>query len=335
MEYEIKRNIWIGVGTGSLFLAAILLCLELFQTQHIEKPEKRISFVAAFTTESYWAMACGGAMEEGEKYNFDVKGLSSVEMSAEKLIANLESAIYSDVDGIITYGMRGSEEFVQTLEKADAQGIPVVLIDSDVDTEHKLGYVGSNNYLSGQRAGNEMAKDCGGKGKILVVVSYLETANQIDRVAGFRDALEQYPDMEIVEILEGESNVTMGQEVIMNALLEKPEINGIFCAEGVSACSAGYVMEKLEKDCEDIHVYAYDYSGPINEWLEQGYMSGTIQQDPKGMGKLAVRMLEEYMRTGTLAEKEIYTDTALITKENLEDSKNIDYGSMDIQWHYY
>ena len=63
MEYEIKRNIWIGVGTGSLFLAAILLCLELFQTQHIEKPEKRISFVAAFTTESYWAMACGGAME--------------------------------------------------------------------------------------------------------------------------------------------------------------------------------------------------------------------------------------------------------------------------------
>lgn len=94
-------------------------------------------------------------------------------------------------------------------------------------------------------------------------------------------------------------------------------------------------MEKLEKDCEDIHVYAYDYSGPINEWLEQGYMSGTIQQDPKGMGKLAVRMLEEYMRTGTLAEKEIYTDTALITKENLEDSKNIDYGSMDIQWHYY
>jgi len=64
-------------------------------------------------------------------------------------------------------------------------------------------------------------------------------------------------------------------------------------------------------------------------------MSGTIQQDPKGMGKLAVRMLEEYMRTGTLVEKEIYTDTALITKENLEDSKNIDYGSMDIQWHYY
>lgn len=329
------KKVWIGVGTIFIFGMTALLFNILSKPQKFTVPQKRVAFVAAFTTDSYWGMACNGAIEEGKKYGIDVKGLSSVGMSGEKLIENLEHAIYSDVDGIITYGMRGYDDFLKMLEKAEAQGIPVVLIDSDVDTEHRLAYVGTDNYLSGQLAAEELVQDCGGKGKILVVVSLLDTANQIDRVAGFQEIMDQYPDMEIVKILEGKSNTMLGQEIIMNAIQENPEINGIFCAEGVATISVCNAMRELNLSCQDIHVMTYDYSEAVEIALDEGYISATIQQDPKEMGKQAIAVLNQYLNGETLLNKELYTKIALIRKENIADSKNIDYGSVDIQWHYY
>ena len=52
-------------------------------------------------------------------------------------------------------------------------GIPVVIIDSGLNTDDHISFVATNNQNGGRLAGEHMAKLWGGKGKV-VVLRYLE-----------------------------------------------------------------------------------------------------------------------------------------------------------------
>lgn len=330
-----KKKICIGA-----MAILILILISIFinfgsKSEVFEIPEKRVTFVAPFVTNDYWGAACNGAIKEGQKYGIDVNAVSSVEMSEEKLIKNLKHAIFSNVDGIITYGMGGNDDFLDILELAEEKKIPVVLIDSNVDTEHKLAYVGTDNYLSGQLAAEEMVKECDGKGKVMVMVSFLNMANQTDRVAGFQEVMDKYPDMEIVEILEGESNTMLGEERIISAIQENSEINGIFCAEGMSTISVCNAMKKHKADRKEMHVITYEDTNIVETALKKGYISATIKQNPKEMGHQAVYILNAYFNGESFKNREWYTKITVIRKEDIEDKENSEDKGGEIQWHYY
>ena len=329
-----RRNIII-IGISCLLLFAFPLTAKLLRTEVVNDWEKRITVISPFSDNNYWEKICTGAIEEGALCGMDVKCVSSADNDETKVSENLKSAVYSDVDGIIVYGVDGSSDFMNGLSQAWEKEIPVVLVDSNVDTERKLCYVGTNNYESGWNAGIKMAEDCGKKGKILVVVSSKKTNNQRERVAGFEDALQNCPEMEIVEILEGSSNMMQGQKRIEDALDRNEDVDGIFCAEGITSYAALKVMQERSGEASRIPVTVYEYGEVLAKGLENGYISTAIVQAPLQMGKMAVQVLDAYLENGTVPEEDIFTDTKLFRRDNLEDGEDFINWDGDIEWHYY
>lgn len=329
-----KRNVII-VGILCLIIVISPLLTGPVRKENLDVWDKRVTFVSPFSDNRYWEKICIGAMEEGKQHGIDVKCISSADNDEKKVSTNFESAVYSDVDGIVAYGVDDSQVFLEVLEKAWNQNVPVVLVDSNVHTDKKLCYVGTDNYQSGWNAGERMAEDCKEQGNILIMVSSMETDNQQERVAGFMDALEEYPKIKIIGILEGSSNMMQGQKLLTEALEKYDDIDGIFCAEGITSYAALYVMKGLAFHKNPIPVIVYEYSGMIKKGLEEGYVSTAIVQNPEQMGQLAIRAMAAYLEDGTLPEENVFTETKQIRRNNLQEGEPVLDWSGLVEWHYY
>ena len=149
-----RRNIII-IGISCLLLFAFPLTAKLLRTEVVNDWEKELLLFLLFQTTIIGEKICTGAIEEGALCGMDVKCVSSADNDETKVSENLKSAVYSDVDGIIVYGVDGSSDFMNGLSQAWEKEIPVVLVDSNVDTERTLCYVGTNNYESGLERRNK------------------------------------------------------------------------------------------------------------------------------------------------------------------------------------
>ena len=76
----------------------------------------------------------------------------------------------------------GISEILPVLAKAKAAGIPVLIVDTDVNWPAKLSYVGADNRVGGRIAGEYIVKLLGGKGKVAVIRGILGIATHEERL---------------------------------------------------------------------------------------------------------------------------------------------------------
>lgn len=338
MERELtmyKKSLTVLIFLTIVIAAVSMSVIAIPPKQTVRKKEKRITFVAPMVNTGYWGRAGYGAIEAGEKYGIDVKCVSSYVSDRDKMISNLKSAVYSDVDGIITVGIEDSEQFNHVLDLAEERGIPVVLIDSDTNNEKRLCYIGTDNYLAGQMAGESMSQACEYAGNIVVIVSYLDDPNQIARLNGFKNIISKYPQMTIETVLEGKLSTSASRHLISETLEESKEIAGVFCAEGTSSIAICQLLENTLYEERKLSVVTFELGDITLEAMKEGKVAATIQQDSCSMGEKAVEVLNSYFEGVQLLENCIYTETLLIDKENLEEQMENKQGSVEIQWHIY
>ena len=132
-----RAGIWLYI-TGALAGIMILIAV-LFQAQSkkADSYSKRVTFIAALASEGHWGRIANSLIMEGKKTEISVKCLAQTDLALEKVVDNFEIAVNAESDGIISYGLSNSERFKECLENAGKKGIPVILVDSDIDTEQK------------------------------------------------------------------------------------------------------------------------------------------------------------------------------------------------------
>jgi len=128
-----------------------------------------------------------------------------------KQIADVDSLIAQGVD-ILIFPPRESQALAPSVMKAKAAGIPVILIDRDVDHsiakpgEDYVTFIGSDFVDQGRRAAEWLVEATGGKAKIIELEGTTGADPAIDRKTGFDEFLQgsfrgtptasgPYPDM--------------------------------------------------------------------------------------------------------------------------------------------
>ena len=203
----------------------------------------------------------------------------------------------ADTDGIIA-----------PLDKAQEAGIPVAVIDATVGAGGTAGItITFDNYGAGFAAGEEIArllKEKYGEYKGRVLNAYGIQNNEAirNRRQGFVDAINQYPDIELVET-PGEGNMDDTMNAALNALAQYGSFDAMH-APSDSPCMGLYEALKktdnLFKVGEDGHVILVTIDGePIAlERIKEGYYDSTINQDAVAYAEIAVEMLEKYLLRG-------------------------------------
>jgi ribose transport system substrate-binding protein len=207
---------------------------------------------------------------------------------------------------------------VETAGKAD---IPVVIIDSGLQTDNYTSFVATDNTLGGRMGGARLGKLLGGKGNVLLLRYAVGSASTTKREQGFLDEMkENFPG---IKVLSSDQYAGATRDLAYTAsqnLLSRygNEVNGIFCPNESVTVSMTKAVRDIGKAGGVVKIIGFDTSVQSLRDLKSGDVAGLVVQNPVKMGYLGVMTLVEHLG-GKAVAKRIDTGVALITSENMSE----------------
>jgi len=116
---------------------------------------------------------------------------------------------------------------VQLLAEAKEAGVNVLTFNSFCSDDYP--FVGQkNSYQDGYDLGKFLFEHIGGEGKVGILSGSLTATDHVERINGFKDAMKDYPNVEVV--FEQPDNDVLEDAVTLteNALQANPDIKGFF-----------------------------------------------------------------------------------------------------------
>ena len=262
----------------------------------------------------FWAVVDQGILEASKEFglNVEISGPRS-EKEINRQVNILESVIAKNPPLIILAASDYSL-LVEPVEKAVRAGIPVITLDSGVDSDLPVSFIATDNIVAGHKAGEEMRRLLGSSSrrKIAIVSHIRETATAIDRERGVRSALE---GEQIVGTWYCDAEQEKAYLITMNLLTIYKDLAGIVALNEEAALGVARAIQELGvKD----QVLAVGFDNALQElsYLEEGVLKALVVQRPYNMGYLSIKAASDYLR----GEKVIpFQDTGsvLITKDNM------------------
>ncbi|MBC5647968.1 sugar ABC transporter substrate-binding protein [Christensenella tenuis] len=234
---------------------------------------------------------------------------------AAKQITDIEDMIQQGVS-VMMIDPVDSNGIQASLNACKAAGIPVVCYNSPVDDASLVeSTVATDNFMAGQLIGEALGEALEGKGKV-VMLTYNVAQVCADRANGFKDALSQYPDIEIVEEQEIQPGVDTAMPVMENMLQAYPDLTGVFALNDPSAIGCAAAVDSAGK-LDQIKIVGVDGSEDGIAAIKEGKMFASASQDPVEIGKQSIEVAYKVI-AGETVEADIKVPSALVTAETLQ-----------------
>ncbi|TAY55603.1 substrate-binding domain-containing protein, partial [Rhizobium leguminosarum] len=125
-------------------------------------------------------------------------------------------------------------EVAVAVARADAAGIPVVTLVTDLPNSARIAYAGADNRAAGETAAYLIGEFLGTDGgKVLVTLSSGRFRGEEEREIGFRRVIRaRYPAIGITEISEGHGTDAATGTLAAAALAADPAINAVYSIGG-------------------------------------------------------------------------------------------------------
>ncbi len=272
------------------------------------------ALIAEESDNDYWRLIEKGAMEAAEENDIYIEYVAPAKADNEKMLKLLDRMISAKVDGIITQGVEG-ERFVNLVHKGIERGIPIITVDTDVQSSERKAYVGTDNFYAGQLAGKALLENTEGEQYVGIVTGRFDAINQQERIAGFKQAVQGNDRIHIVEMKESNITVVGASQATYSMLKQYPKITALF---GTSALDGIGIIDGLEEIVpnNDMYIIAFDVLPETLNLIKQNKIDATVAQYPEEMGYQSVNVMIELQRNDLL-ETEQYTGTNIIKKEDL------------------
>src|SRR6266508_6529438 len=304
-------------------LLGILLITSLSCQRGVEQTSgsPRIALVLKTANNPFFIDMQKGAEEAAKKLGVTlIVQAAEREVDVEKQMQIIENLIQAKVAALCVTPS-GSREIVPAIEKANRAAIPVVIVDTRVDakalseSKGKIAtFIGSDNYEGGKLAGERIAKQLGGKGKVAVLEGIPGHETGDSRLKGFRDSIKSTPGIEIVASQTANWERDQGFNVFQNILQSHPDVQAVFACSDLMALGALEAIAAAKKTGQII-VIGFDASDEARKAVLSGTMDATVAQSPATMGAMAVENAYRLIK-GEPVKEEIVVPIKLITKEN-------------------
>ena len=183
-----------AAGTGLVVASRYFTGSVAAQVPPLEEKDTYTVGFAQTGSNNPWRLAETKSMkDEADKRGYTLVQTDANEDTA-KQIADVDSLIAQGVD-ILIFPPRESQALAPSVMKAKAAGIPVILIDRDVDHsiakpgEDYVAFIGSDFVDQGRRAAEWLVEATGGEAKIIELEGTTGADPAIDRKKGFDDYL--------------------------------------------------------------------------------------------------------------------------------------------------
>lgn len=181
-----------------------------------------------------------------------------------KQIADVRDLISMGVDAICITSASPTA-LAAVCEEAEEAGVKVISFNEIVDSEKLTCILNQDEYQRGYESGKWLAETMGGSGNIVCINGIAGTANDEQRFSGCKDALKDYPDINILTETYADWDYATAKAAMQDIMSAYPDIDGIF-AQG-SAATQAVVDTYAEANMEFVPVaYGEDNNGFLKVW---------------------------------------------------------------------
>ena len=305
---------------GSLLVLTLAAALLPSCSKQATDPRPLFAVIPKGSTHEFWKAMHAGALKAARENGARIDWKSAVkEDEREAQIRVVEDFVNRKVAGIVLDPL-DNRALVGPVREAKAAGIPVVIVDSGLESDTHVSFVATDNRKGGAMAADALGKALEGRGKILVLRYQEGSASTELRETGFLENLRSsFPAIEILSDDQHGGATTDSAMVTAESLLSrfKDQVTGIFCPNESTTMGMLRALQTAGL-AGKVKFVGFDSSSKLVDALAAGEIQGLIVQNPFRMGELGVTSLVKHLK-GETVPKVQDTGVTLATPANLNE----------------
>ena len=309
-----KKLFWVLVAIAALGLVV--------GSSAFAAPKKlNLVFVTPLIAHPVWDVARAGFEAAAKDLGFNGQYVGPQGIDPAEMVNQIELAIASKVDGIITMPIAPTA-MRPVFKKAAQAKIPVVFVGAEDPESTALAFIGTNEAELGKQGGNAIKAKFGSKPlRAIVLQSTMDASFAIKARDGYLAALKDYPDFKMVTNEACNSDMQIAMDKFQASFKAYPEINLVIGVCGEAGPAAAKVI-KENKLQGKITVVAIDDVAETMALIKDGSIWGTEAQNFYKMGNLGSKILVDYITKGIKpASFKNDSGSIFVTKDNMDSYK--------------
>ncbi|MCC6483951.1 MAG: sugar-binding protein [Armatimonadetes bacterium] len=246
----------------------------------------------------FWDQVEMGMKAAAGKAGVDVEFYVPSKEDAQKQAEKIKSWVALGKNGIL-FAASDPETVGPAIKDAIARKITCVAMDTDAPDSGRAAYVGTDNYLAGKTAAEEMAKELGGKGKVCIATGSVTASNSLERIKGFKEVMAaKYPGITVLpEVLVDNEDRAVAIQKAKAKLAATPDLAAFFGVYALNGPSCAIATESAGRTGK-VKIVCFDNLKEHMNMLKQKKLDVVIGQRPYLMGLKGVEVISAIIRDG-------------------------------------
>ncbi|HSU05091.1 MAG TPA: substrate-binding domain-containing protein [Acetobacteraceae bacterium] len=279
----------------------------------------RFGFSQVTTVEPWRVQFNKDMRKEAEKHPELELIIADGQDRTEKQVADVENFIVQKVDVLLISPKESAGLTGVTLKAIDA-GIPVIILDRNVDTDRYAQFIGGDNVVIGRAAGEYAVQLLGGPGKaqgnVVEIWGGMGTQPAHDRHGGFHALTDKEPGIKyLLDRQDGDWKQQKGYDIMSTALKAHDKIDLVYGHNDPMAYGAYLAAKDAGRDKQMKFLGVDGLPDEGVKWVHNGELTATFLYPTPGVE--GVRQGLKIM-AGEKVEKKITLPTMRIDKSNAD-----------------
>jgi len=199
------------------------------------------------------------------------------------------------------------------IARLNAAGIPVFTVDiaSEGFKGQVVCHIASDNIQGGMAAAALMAEALKGQGRV-VIINHPKVTSVQERVAGFRQGLAAWPQIQIVADIPSWGQRARAQSIMDDFMLMMPDIQGVFAINDDSVMGALRSIQAVGK-AKQIVLVGYDGTPEVKAEIDRGTVFADVVQYPRELARLSLATMADFF-AGRVVPRKISIPTGTVRR---------------------
>jgi ribose transport system substrate-binding protein len=210
-----------------------------------------------------------------------------------------------------------AKALVDPVEKAVAAGVPVVTLDSGVDSQKPYAYIATDNIAAAKTAADVLGSLISGKGTVGDIGITAGSQTGREREDGFVKQMKaKYPEVKVLAVQYTGCDPAKSLNIATDMLTGNPGLVGFYGAcDGPGTGIAQLVKQRNMKG--KIKSVSFDVSPDQFLLFLDGYLDALIVQDPFQMGYRGVYAMDQVIHKQPVKDKLVAIPAKVVTLKNI------------------
>jgi ribose transport system substrate-binding protein len=281
--------------------------------------DRTLVFIPKATNSQFWIAIYDGAKKAAAELGYKEVRFQGTSSAADITgqINVMSDVTISRPAGVII-AVNDSVALKTPIENAINTGVPVVTVNSGVESNRVPIHVATDNYNAGAMGAEKLAQLISERGTVAFIGIDATSENGRQRESGFRDRIAKYPNIRVLPTQHSLGDVSRAMNITNDLLTGNPDIVGIFTAQDNGGTGAAQALRQRGVK-NRITLVSFDASPDEFQLFMDGFLDALVVQDPFMQGYQGIIALDKVINNKPIQESFVETPVKIVTRDNLAD----------------